>query len=247
MLKARVLAGLAGVLSAVLVASAQAPNPAALPENRDGARHKEFLKRADSAGQVDVLFIGDSITAGWEKDGKAVWAEKLAAFKPFNLGIGGDRTQHVIWRLTEGKEIEKLSPKAAVIMIGTNNISAGSTPEQIAGGIKVIIDELKKQKPKIKILLLGVFPRSDRSKKVPTTATEVTAADLQPKVKEINALIAKFDDGKTVKFLDIGDKFLDSKGSLQKKIMPDYLHLSEDGYKIWANAVEKPLQDLLAK
>lgn len=241
MIRTRLAAALAGFVVFACTVAAQ-ENPAAKPENRDNPRHKQFLERAKTAGQVDVLFIGDSITQGWEGGGKSAWEKTFTPFKPFNLGISGDRTQHVIWRLTEGKEIDTLNPKLAVIMIGTNNVSSTSAAD-IAGGIKRIVEILKEKKPEIKILLLGVFPRAGKAPA--KDATEVKAADLQPKIKEINAIIAKLDDGKSVKYLDIGDKFLDASGNLPKKIMPDYLHLSGEGYDIWAKSVEQPIKDML--
>ena len=208
-------------------------NPAAKSLNRDNPRHKEFLKRiVDSKSEGDVIFLGDSITQGWEGAGKDAWKETFAPMKAVNLGIGGDQTGHVIWRITEGKEIDTLKPKAAVIMIGTNN---GHKPDEVAGGIKVIIAELKKQKPEIKILLLGVFPRAGGITKEETVAP---ADKLSAKIKSINEIIAKYDDGKTVFYKDIGTKFLNDKGGLERKIMPDLLHLSKDGYQIWADAIK---------
>src|SRR5262249_16624298 len=125
--------------------------------DRNIPRHKDFLKRIEQTkGAGDVIFLGDSITHGWE--GQKAWQEHFGAFNPVNLGIGGDQTGHVLWRITAGHEIDDIKPKAAVIMIGTNNTGGHSAP-QIAGGIKSIVDELKRQKPGIKILLLGVFPR----------------------------------------------------------------------------------------
>ena len=103
-----VLAGAA--LALCLTASAQ-ENPAVKPLNRDIPRHKEFLKIV-AKGEGDVIFIGDSITQGWEgKAAKKIWDDAFGAFKPVNLGISGDQTGHVLWRLTEGKEIEPLKPK----------------------------------------------------------------------------------------------------------------------------------------
>src|SRR5579871_5254834 len=132
-------------------------NPAAKKLNRDVPRHQEFLKRIErSNGAGDVIFLGDSITHGWE--GQKAWQEHFGALKPVNLGIGGDQTGHVLWRITDGHELDNLKPKVAVIMIGTNNIG-GHTAPQIAGGIADIVEELKRQKPDIKVLLLGVFPR----------------------------------------------------------------------------------------
>lgn len=233
--------GLVLGLWAVGVACAE-ENPAVKPENRDIPRHKLFLERAKTAGDVKVIFIGDSITQGWEGAGKAAWEKYFAPFKPFNLGISGDRTQHVIWRLTEGGEIDTLQPQLAVIMIGTNN-TAANTAEQIAQGITRIVQILREKKPEMKILLLGVFPRA--ATKQPADATETKAADLQPKIRQINALIAKLDDGKHVRFLDIGNKFLDASGNLPRKIMPDFLHLSAEGYEVWAQAVEPVIREML--
>ncbi len=136
-----------------------ADNPAVQKINRDIPRHKDFLKRIeDSKGAGDVIFLGDSITHGWE--GQKAWQEHFGSFKPVNLGIGGDQTGHVLWRITDGHELDHLQPRAAVIMIGTNNIG-GHSAQQIAGGIKAIVEELKGQKPHIKVLVLGVFPRGN--------------------------------------------------------------------------------------
>ncbi|MDB5389688.1 MAG: hypothetical protein JWM11_5334, partial [Planctomycetaceae bacterium] len=230
-----------------------ADNPAAKKLDRDIPRHKEFLKRIEqSQGVGDVVFLGDSITHGWE--GQKAWQEYFGAFKPVNLGISGDQTGHVLWRITEGHELDSLKPKAAVIMIGTNNIG-GHTAPQIAGGIADIVAELKRQKPDIKVLVLGVFPRgssgdADRTleqiadgikpineelkkekpdlkllnaavRKLEQQRGTIPAAQLNKKVAEINAIIAKLDDGKTVFYKDIGHEFLDPNGGLSGEIMPD--------------------------
>jgi lysophospholipase L1-like esterase len=221
------------------------PNPAAKASDRKDkgwvSRHEKFLAQTKKGG-IDVVFLGDSITQGWEGSGKKVWAETFAPFKAGNYGIGGDQTGHVLWRITEGKELEGIDPKAAVIMIGTNNTGRDSAG-QIAAGIKAIVEELHKQKPSMKILLLGVFPRSGA--KIEKDATEAKADQLQPKIKQINDIIAKLDNGTTVKYLDIGGKFLDKDGNLPKAIMPDYLHLSEKGYQIWGDAIKDEVKKLL--
>ena len=158
-----------------------------------------------------------------------------------NLGIGGDQTGHVLWRITEGKEIDPLKPKLAVIMIGTNN-TGGHSAEQIAGGIKAIVEELRKQKPEMKILLLGVFPRGSGVKKEETVAP---ADKLNPKIPAINAIIAKLADDKHVFYKDIGAKFLNKDGGLDRKVMPDLLHLSPEGYEIWATAIKDDIAKLV--
>jgi lysophospholipase L1-like esterase len=171
-------------------------NPAAKSLNRDNDRHKEFLKRIEqSKGAGDVIFLGDSITHGWEGQPKA-WQEHFGSFKPVNLGIGGDQTGHVLWRITEGHELDHLKPKAAVIMIGTNNIG-GYSAQQIAGGIKAIVEELKRQKPHIKVLVLGVFPRgnggdAERSLEQISEGVKPINEELKKEkadVKRLNALV----------------------------------------------------------
>ncbi|HEY2786614.1 MAG TPA: GDSL-type esterase/lipase family protein [Fimbriiglobus sp.] len=240
------------VLAAVLFAATslvaqQKTNSATTPLERKDAGsvrlHKSFLKRANER-PVDVLFLGDSITQGWSGNGKTVWKEHFNNWKPANFGIGGDRTEHVLWRITEGKELENVDPKVVVLMIGTNNVGSNSA-EQIADGVKDIVGELRKQKPKAKILLLAVFPRSGKSTRNLKDPNVCAADELQPKIKQINDIIAKLDDGKFVTYLDINDKFLNDKGGLAKSIMPDYLHPSKEGYVIWAKAIEAKVESLL--
>jgi lysophospholipase L1-like esterase len=268
------------VLALSLSLSAQdkpADNPAVRKLDRDIPRHREFLRRIEQTkGAGDVIFLGDSITNGWE--GQKAWQEHFGAFKPVNLGIGGDQTGHVLWRITDGRELENLKPKAAVIMIGTNNIG-GHTPQQIAGGIKAIVEELHRQKPDLKILVLGVFPRGgagdavrsleqiaegvkpineELKKEQPDLKRlnaavrsleqrrgTIPAALLNKRVAEINAIIAKLDNGKTVFYKDIGKEFLDANGGLSGDIMPDYLHLSQKGYDIWGKAIKADLEKLV--
>src|SRR5581483_2118092 len=196
-------------------------NPAVKPEPRTGQqgpakRHTLILERSRRE-PAEVVFLGDSITQGWEGPGSKVWQEHFAPLKASNFGIGGDRTQHVLWRITEGKELDGIHPKLAVVMIGTNNTGSNSA-EQIADGIKAIVSTLREKEPAMKILLLGVFPRGEK----PDT-------DVRKKIKGINERIAKLDDGKHVFYQDIGDKFVSSDGSIDKKIMPDFLHLSQEG------------------
>ncbi len=239
----RLLAGTTGLLAVLAVAALQAedkkPSHSAVKaEEHKGkgpeARHQRFLERAKKGG-VEVLFLGDSITQGWEGNGKDVWKKYFEPLKAANFGIGGDRTQHVLWRITEGKELEGIAPKASVLMIGTNNMSNNSV-EEIADGVQAIVAELRRQKPDMKVLLLGIFPRAAKADD-----------KARGKIKDVNGRLAKLDDGKHVKYLDIGDKFLESDGSLSKNIMYDYLHLTPKGYQIWADAMGPTLEGMLKK
>lgn len=196
-------------------------------------QHEAFVAIAKKGG-VDVLFLGDSITAGWRGAGKEVWAKHFEPLKAANFGIGGDRTQHVLWRILNG-ELEGIQPKVAVLMIGTNN-SGGDPAPAIAEGVTAIVNTLRKKSPETKVLLLAVFPRG---KQLPNSQND--------KLIEVNKTIAKLDDGKSVRYLDIGAKFLGSDGNLPKEIMPDFLHLSPKGYAIWAEATLPLLNDMLGK
>jgi lysophospholipase L1-like esterase len=200
-------------------------------------RHDGFVEEAKKGG-FEVLFTGDSITDGWRNNPqRKIWDATFAPLKAANFGISGDRTQHVLWRLQNG-EFEGLTlPKVVVLMIGTNNIGQ-KDPEpaaSAAAGIRAIVKEIHAKSPQTKVLLLGVFPRGEKSDH-PHRAM----------VKEINEAASKLDDGgKTVSFLDIGGKFLQADGSISKEIMPDFLHLSEKGYQIWADAIKALLSELL--
>jgi lysophospholipase L1-like esterase len=197
-------------------------------------QHEKFLGIAKE-GKAEVLFLGDSITAGWANPGKEVWAKAFGQWTPANFGIGGDRTQHVLWRIENG-ELEGIKPKATVIMIGTNNTRDDSA-EDIAKGVTEIVKTVRQKLPSTKILLLAVFPRG-------TKPDGSLANPGYEKIKQVNKIIAKLDDKKNVHFLDIGDKFLQGKAALPAEIMPDFLHLSPAGYQIWADAITPKLKEL---
>ncbi|MDG2470749.1 MAG: platelet-activating factor acetylhydrolase IB subunit [Pirellulaceae bacterium] len=206
------------------------------PVPRSGGWMKRHTAMNDRVkkGNVDLVFIGDSITQGWEGRGKKVWAKFYQGRNAVNLGIGGDRTQHVIWRLDNGN-LKEIQPKVAVIMIGTNN-SGSNSPQQIADGVKKIVGQIRTKTPKTKILLLATFPRGS------------SPDDKRRQVNQkSNALVAKLGTDSNVTYLDIGPQFLGEGGSLSKEIMPDLLHLSERGYLIWAESIEEPLKKLLGK
>jgi len=197
-------------------------------------RHEGFLAEGEKLkGKVDLLFVGDSITDGWRGGGKKVWEENYTPLHAFNIGIGGDRTQHVLWRIDNG-EMDGLTPKLAILMIGTNNLG-GNTNEEIVEGITACVKDIQKHSPTTKVLLLGVFPRDP-----------LATGKNRPRIKAINEQIAKLDDGgKTVKYLDIGAKFLDADGNLPKDIMPDSLHPNAKGYQIWADAIKDSVAEMM--
>ncbi|WP_395737088.1 platelet-activating factor acetylhydrolase IB subunit [Prosthecobacter sp.] len=233
--------GLEGAAPApAVVLPPQAPDVPAEKYGKDGkinpgfiASHEKFVSIAKE-GKAQLVFLGDSITAGWAGNGKEVWAKAFGQYTPANFGIGGDRTQHVLWRIQNGELDGGIKPKACVLMIGTNN--SGSDPaEGIAKGVTAIVKTIREKQPQAKILLLAVFPRGEKASPNPG----------RDKLKQVNDIIAKLDDGKNVFFLDIGGKFLQPDGSLTKEIMPDFLHLSPAGYQIWADAIGPKLAELM--
>ncbi|WP_229262111.1 GDSL-type esterase/lipase family protein [Duganella guangzhouensis] len=199
------------------------------------ARHESKLAEAKQLGKsAQVVFIGDSITEGWEKSGAPVWQRNYQPLKGLALGFGGDRTENVLWRLQHG-EVDGLDPKVAVLMFGTNNTGhRQEDPRTTAAGIRRNIDELQQRLPNTKILLLAIFPRG------------ATPADPLRQINEkINGIIAGFADNQKVFFLNINQAFLQPDGTLSKDIMPDLLHPNEQGYEIWAKAMAPTLNQLL--
>ena len=212
--------------------SAVEPAPRADQSWKD--RQELLNKRAAEAGdKAQIIFIGDSITQGWEGEGKEVWAKHYAHRNAVNLGIGGDRTQHVLWRLDHGN-LDGLKPRAAVVMIGTNNSNGeDNTVEQIAEGVAAIVKQLREKLPQTKVLLLAIFPRSENP------------SPQRGKILQVNQIVQKLADDQSVFWIDFGYKFVNSDGTIPHDLMPDYLHLSRRGYEIWAEAIEDKLSTVL--
>ncbi len=206
-------------------------NPATVPANRFGEawwkpRHQQKVTLAKQGGHK-LVFIGDSITQGWEGHGKSIWDKYYAHRNALNLGFSGDRTEHVLWRLMNG-ELENVDPKLFVLMIGTNNTGhRQDPPEQTADGIKLILELLQDRKPNARILLLSVFPRDEKP------------GGKQRQLNDaINVRIKPFADGGKVHWLNLTDTFLAQDGTLPKETMPDFLHPQAAGYEKWAKAIE---------
>ncbi|MGD9646939.1 MAG: GDSL-type esterase/lipase family protein [Pirellulales bacterium] len=217
------------------LAAKPATHSAVTPEPRPGdwmKRHESFNERAQQ-GDVELVFLGDSITQGWADN--ETWKKYYGPRRAANFGIGGDRTQHVLWRIEHGN-FDGIQPKLVVLMIGTNNSNgADNTAAEIADGIKAIVGRLREKLPDTKILMLAIFPRGEK----PNPQREKNA--------EASRLAAEIADDKHVFYLDIGPEFLTADGTLTKEIMPDYLHLSPRGYEIWAEAIEPNVKDLLGE
>jgi len=216
-------------------------SPANVPLARDDARHKSFVEIA-KGGNIDLLFVGDSITDWFfygrganPATGGAVWAANFAPLKAANMAIAGDTTQGVLWRMQNG-ELEGFKAKLIVLMLGTNN-TASNPVGQIIDGDRLIVEEFKKQQPQAKVLVLGVFPRNN------ARAPEQTPV-MNAIINAVNTGLAQLADNKQVFYMDIGDKFL-VNGVVPADVMADGLHSTAKGYQIWADAILPRVKELM--
>ncbi len=229
------------LLTLVMAAPATAaPHPAVTAQPRkdkwwraEQQRINELVKRSRDAR---LLFIGDSITYGWKGSGEKVWQRYYACRQALNLGIGGDQTQHLLWRLDHGN-LAGLKPKVAVLLIGVNNaFDRRHRPRQIAAGVSRILDTLGRRLPRTQVLLLGILPAGQRPGR------------FRDKLAATNRLLARVAAArKRVRYLDIGARFLDARGDLSAEIAVDHLHLTGKGYQIWARAIEPVLRRALQR
>ncbi len=215
-------------------------NPAVIPAERTDRlfvkNHNYWLKRA-ATRDIQVLFLGDSLTEGWYVTGMDIWKKEYRPIGADNFGMSADRTEHVLWRLDHG-EVDPISPKVVVLMIGTNNLKSGPvrmSPAQTAAGVKAVVDKLRSKLPETHILLLGILPRQPQYDWMPAAR------------RDTNRRIARLDDGKWVHFLDFSDRYVNEDGSLKAELYRgDLLHLSSEGYRVWADAIRQPLARLMA-
>jgi lysophospholipase L1-like esterase len=225
----------ASLFSAYSAGEAIPLNSAIIPQPHSHVTWLERFERFNrqvKKGDVDLVFIGDSITHAWEITGREVWNEFYGKRKALNLGIERDSTQNVLWRLDHGN-IDGISPKLAVLLIGTNN-AGHNTPQEIAEGVKAIVQKLRTKLPATRVLVLSIFPQGEDPQ---NPRRQVTA--------KANQLISKLEDCKRVYYLDIGNKFLQSDGTISRAIMPNFLHLSAAGYRIWAQSMDFAIATLL--
>jgi lysophospholipase L1-like esterase len=196
---------------------------------------QELRQRKAAGRSPELVFIGDSITHGWEDVGLPVWNRHYAPYDALGLGFSGDRTENVLWRLQHG-EVDGLAPKVAVLLIGTNNTGERQEdPATTAAGIRRLVDELRQRLPQTRILLLAIFPRDEQP-----------GSRLRRINERVNTLISRYDDGRHVFFLDLNAALTHPDGTISTDVLPDLLHLSEKGYRLWAQAMEPTLSKLLS-
>lgn len=243
---------LLALIAAVSLASAQTPlNPAILPADRLNEpwwadRHKGVLEAVHTHPDTQLLLIGDSITNNYDKANlpdenfQPTWNKFYAPRKALNLGFSGDTTSHVLWRLDHG-EVAGLHPKAAVVLIGTNNTGHGQSAEETEVGIDAVVAKLEEILPQTHILLLGILP-SDLSE------------DKTNRDRAVNQYLATcYSEDPLVSYLDIGSIFY-KNGALNTQIFHDPrlspprkpLHPDTNGQRMMAEAIEPTLASLMA-
>jgi lysophospholipase L1-like esterase len=225
------------------VAHADQPLPRTDPNSQ--LAHVELVEKAKHGG-IDVYFLGDSITRRWGasdtqyKPMLANWTENFFGWNAADFGWGGDTTQNILWRINNG-ELDGVNPKVIVLLAGTNNVGnqPGADPKateakaaDVTAGIKAILDVCQAKAPDATIILTAIFPRNDNIAVMPT-------------INQINANIAKFADGKKIRFLNVNDKLADGNGKLFDGMMGDNLHPTVKGYQVWADGLMPPLTELL--
>ncbi|MDO4576305.1 MAG: GDSL-type esterase/lipase family protein [Planctomycetia bacterium] len=192
---------------------------------------------AQEKQEMDLLFVGDSITDFWDNDGRGLEVYKKyydnGVRTVMNIGVSGDITDQTMQRL-QNPRLQTISPKMIMLMIGTNNMDRGpsTTAKYTLDGIDTILKTLREMFPEAKILLLAVFPRSQ-----PETGV-VPGRQYRDRIAAINARLPELADGKNIFFKDINAIFLNDDGTLKLELMPDQLHPNTAGYYLWAEAIE---------
>lgn len=207
-----------------------------VPREEASARERNELlnERAALAGsKAQVLFVGDSITQRWEAEGKDVWTRYYAPRDALNLGLSGDKTQHVLWRLNNGN-LAGLDPKVIVLMIGTNNVTSEPTSvAQVADGVTAVVNRLRERLPCARLLLVAILP------------SEENPGAKRGNILQANQIIHRLADEQHVFWLDFGYRYVARDGTIPQSLMRDYVHLTAQGYQVWAEAMEDELTALL--
>ncbi|HEY6723604.1 MAG TPA: GDSL-type esterase/lipase family protein, partial [Polyangiaceae bacterium] len=193
-------------------------------------QHERQLQ-APRRAEAQVVFLGDSITAGWRS--APAYRAAFAKYAPLNLGVAGDHTQNVLWRIQQGA-LDGISPRVVVVMIGVNNLGGGFTPQATVSGVQAVVSAVQERLPRSRILLLGILP-----------ARHSPSEGLRSKIAEANRLLAAAGWSGATEFRDVGAAFLDPEGKIQKTVMRDFLHPTGEGYQLLSDSVEPLISRLL--
>jgi lysophospholipase L1-like esterase len=219
-----------------------ANHPVARTDQNSMIAHAQLMEKAKQ-GRIDVYFEGDSIIRRWGATDYpqllANWKQNFFGWNAADFGWGGDTTQNILWRLNNG-ELDGVNPKVIVLLAGTNNVGKtvltegdDATVADIVNGIRAVLNTLRAKAPAATIILTAIFPRNDNIAVMPT-------------IDRINQGIARFADGKSIRFLDINKKLAGKDGKLFTGTMnADGLHPTIQGYEVWADALKPLFTELL--
>jgi lysophospholipase L1-like esterase len=220
--------------------------PAARTDENSRIAHTQLLDKARRGG-IDVYFLGDSITRRWGTSDAAYrdfldhWTRSFFGWNAANFGWGGDTVQNMLWRLAEG-ELDGVHPKVIVVMAGTNNV--GGTPrggvdtavvEQVANGMKAVLELMQRKAPDAAIILMGITPRTDSR----------GGASVMPTIEAINEQYAALADGQRIRYVSINPQLARDDGAPRDGVTVDGLHLSLTGYQAWADALRPIFTEVL--
>ncbi|HEU4779307.1 MAG TPA: GDSL-type esterase/lipase family protein [Steroidobacteraceae bacterium] len=205
--------------------------------------HEELLAKR-KAGQIDVYFVGDSITRRWGasdpqyQDLLAHWRASFQGWNAANFGWGADQTQHMLWRLKNG-ELDGLNPKVVVIMAGTNNVGS-ATPlgdsreraDEVARGVAAVVREIRQRVPNATVVVTGITPRNDN-------------IAVMPVINQANRQIGRLADGKAVRYININEQLAFPDNRLRPGMANDGLHLTVKAYQVWADALKPIFTEIL--
>jgi cephalosporin-C deacetylase-like acetyl esterase/lysophospholipase L1-like esterase len=221
--------------------------PSDQPAPRDDANsmkaHQQLLAKR-TAGKIDVYFAGDSITRRWgTRDAQyhdlfLNWQENFTGWNAANFGWGGDKTQHMLWRLRHG-ELDGVNPKIVVLLAGTNNVGratplgdASARAEEVARGVAALVGEIRQRAPKATLVITGITPRDDN-------------VAVMPVIDEANRRIARLADGKAIRYININQQLAFPDGHLRDGMEHDGLHLTPRAYQLWADALKPIFTEIL--
>jgi lysophospholipase L1-like esterase len=181
----------------------------------------------ENQGSIDVLLVGDSITIQWGES----WKKHFPKLKAINIGIGGDKTQNVLWRLDHGG-VDGLKPKAIVLMIGNNNMffTPETGIEAAALGIQMCVKNLREKFPEATIIVAKILPAHSPGNRFYEDIKKTNSA-LDP---------LKLDSDPKVKVLDLWSDFTHADGTIKNDLFtPDNIHLSPAGYAVYAERLKR--------
>ncbi len=165
-----------------------------------------------------VIMLGNSITASCN------WSELFGVDNVINRGIGGDTTEGILGRI---EFLKTCNPDAVFLLIGTNDLSKGKTPDEILINYKKIVSRIRKYNPELDLFIQSVLPINEKYFLLPPKYDN-------KKIKLLNRMIKKL-EGDKVTYINLFDNFLDSSGNLKSEYSNDGLHLSGTGYQRWKN------------